>query len=232
MKLLEIPRPEWQDEYNAIMKDSYLSKKYNRERRIRDHRKFISDYMPELKHCTDKNVFDIGCGMGESLEILKEIGHDPVGIDANPVNVCEMGRNYVKMAMLMAERQKLKIDFVGFKKWLYDYKHPENWFYYIFMRGSIEQCFSHHMTGPPHWQTKNAGALSWNITDKLWKEFELFFSVIERLLEDGGYMVIHANGAKNSPKYDDLVLETLKKFPTLQLYKKSGKTFHKIRKMV
>jgi hypothetical protein len=229
MELLPYPRTTWKQEYDELMKDKYLSKKYNRERRIKDLRKFMGSCTPELKHCTKKRVLELGVGMGEWLEICREFGHYPSGLDANPDDVCEMGTPYVKLAQLMAERQKLKVSFVGFKKWMKE-EHSAEEYFYILSRGSIEQMFSDYMVGPPHWQTKDCSQLSWDIGERLTKAFHDFIFILEHILEDGGYIVIHANGAKNSPAYDNLMLTTLKEFPTLHLMKKVGKTFHKIQK--
>jgi hypothetical protein len=230
MKLLEVPRENWQQEYDHLMRDGYLSKKYNRERRIKDLRKFMGEYTPELRHCQKKRVLDIGTGPGEYLEICRELGHYPSGVDAL-LEDCEMGDAYIRLSKLMTERQRLKVAYTGLEAWIKE-EHAVSEFYYIVMRGCIEQIYWRHMDGPRHKETHDASRLSWRIDDELRNKFYNMFFAFEHVLEDGGYLVIHANGAKNSPKYDDLVLRTLEKFPSLQLFKKVGKTFHKIRKVV
>ena len=88
------------------------------------------------------------------------------------------------------------------------------------------------MTGTPHRLTKKASGLAWKIEQHTWDMFYKMFEEFNRILEDGGYIYIWANGSKNNPEYDNLILETLKKFPELQLFKKIGKTRHKIRKVL
>jgi hypothetical protein len=233
LELKKIPYPGWQEKYNKLMKDSYLSKKYNRRRRIKDKRKFMGSCTPELKHCKGKVVLDIGPGPGEWLEICREKGHTPFGIDAK-ITDCEMGDEYIKLSQLMRDRQKLDIFYIGFENWLKketDYKIINNSTFYIVMQGSIEQCFKDYMTGPAHKITKDASQLRWKVEKKTWDIFYKMFAEFDRILEDGGYLVIWANGSKNNTAYDNFILETAKKFPAFKLFKKSGKRFHKFRIM-
>lgn len=230
MKLYEYPRVGWQEEFAKLMQDPYLSKKYNRERRIKDNRKYMGAKTPELKHAKNKRVLDIGPGPGEWLEICREFGHQVWGVDA-PLSDCEMGDEYIRLSKLMTERQKLSVDYCGLQAWLKK-QIGKGKFFYINCRGAIEQCFKDHQAGVPHKVTKNCSGLKWVITQELWDKFEKMFKKFSYILEDGGYIVIHANGSKNNPDYDNLVLETLKKFPELHLMKKEGKLFHKIQKRV
>lgn len=237
MKLYPVPNEDWQKKYNLLMLDSYLSKKYNRERRISDHKKYINNCTPEIKRCTGKNVFEIGCAMGEWLELCRDYGHNVIGIDA-VVTDNEMGNEYAQMSKLMTERQELNVLYTGFDRFLLmdiEYRQgiiTDGSIFYISIRGAIEQIFKEYMHGPPHRQTKDCSQLKWDITPKLWEVFELMFKEFDRILEDGGYIYIWANGSKNNPEYDNLILETLKKFPQFQLYKKEGKLRHKIRKVL
>jgi hypothetical protein len=99
------------------------------------------------------------------------------------------------------------------------------------MQGSIEQCFKDYMEGPPHKITKDASQLRWKVEKRTWDIFYKMFAEFDRILEDGGYLVIWANGSKNNTAYDNFILETAKKFPAFKLFKKSGKRFHKFRKL-
>jgi SAM-dependent methyltransferase len=249
LELKEVPYPGWIEKYNKLMKDPYLSKKYNRRKRIKAKRKFMGNCTPELKHCKAKVVLDIGCGMGEYLEICREKGHIGIGIDAK-ITDCEMGNEYIKMAQLMRDRQKLEIHYIGFDNYL-DGKHfkpiegvidenyevhvfphiQENSIFYIVMQGSIEQCFKDYMEGVPHKVSKKASGLRWKVEKKTWDIFYKMFEEFERILCEGGYLVIWANGSKNNADYDNFILETAKKFPAFKLFKKKGKTFHKFRKL-
>jgi len=236
MELKPIPNPEWQKKYNLLMLDPYLNRKYNREKRIKDHRKYMGNCTPELKNCTGKNVLEIGPAMGEWLEICREFGHNVFGIDA-VVTDNEMGDEYAQMSKLMTERQEIDVLYTGFDRYLLmdlEYRQgiiPNGSIFYINLRGCIEQVFKDYMTGPPHKQTKDCSQLAWKDTPETWEMFERMFTEFDRMLEDGGYIYIWANGSKNNPTYDNYILETLKKFPQLQLFKKVGKVQHKIRKM-
>jgi len=230
MQLHEYPREGWRKDFDGLMKDPYLSKKYNRERRIKDHRKYMGAFTPELKHVKGKKILDIGCAMGEYLEICREFGHEIQGVDA-PLEDCEMGNEYIRLSKLMTERQHIPVDYCGLQAWL-NKAHAAGEYFYINMRGCIEQCFYEHQSGTPHRVTHNAGGLKWIITKELQDKFELMFKMFSHILEDGGRIAIWANGSKNNPEYDNLILETLKKFPELHLVKKIGKLQHKIQKRV
>lgn len=237
MKLYPVPNEEWQKKYNLLMLDPYLSKKYNRERRISDHKKYMNNCTPEIKHCTGKNVLEVGPGMGEWLELCRDYGHNVMGIDA-VIDDNEMGNEYAQMSKLMTDRQELNVLYTGFDRFLLmdiEYRQgiiPNMSIFYINMRGCVEQCFKDCMTGPPHKQTKDCSQLAWKVTQETWDMFDLMFFEFDRILEDGGYIYIWANGSANNPVYDNFILETLKKFPQFQLYKKTGKLQHKIRKVL
>ena len=237
MELRPVPNEEWQEQYNKLMQDGYLSKKYNRERRIADHKKYMNNCTPEIKRCTGKLIFEIGPAMGEFLELCRDYGHNVFGIDA-VIDDNEMGDAYAQMSKLMTDRQQLDVIYTGFDRYLkmdIEYRQGilQNYsVFYINMRGCIEQCFKKYMLGPPHKETKDCSKLAWHITPELWEMFEIMFKEFSRILEDGGYIYCWANGSKNNPEYDNLMLETLKKFPEFQLYKKVGKLQHKIRKVL
>lgn len=237
MKLNPVPNPEWQAQYDKLMQDPYLAKKYNRERRISDHKKYINNCTPEIKRCTGKNVLEIGPAMGEWLELCREYGHNVFGIDA-VVTDNEMGNEYAQMSKLMTERQGIQVLYIGFDQYLQmdlEYRQgviPNFTVFYINLRGCIEQVFKQHMTGPPHKQTKDCSQLAWNETRETWDAFYSMFEEFDRILEDGGYIYSWANGSKNNPVYDNYMLETIKKFPNLHLFKKVGKLQHKIRRMM
>lgn len=232
-KLNPVPSAEWQAKYDELMKDPYLSKKYNRNKRIKDHKEYIKKCTPEITRCIGRTVLEIGPGMGEWLELCSMYGHDGIGIESE-LNESEMGNEYSQMIKLMAERQNLNINFVGFVNYLYSedkFIEPGSIFY-INIRGSIEQCFKDYMTGIPHKITKNAHGLKWNITTELWDLWDKMVAEFDRILEVGGFIYCWANGSQNNPEYDNLWLETLKKYPKLKLFKKEGKLQHKIRKVL
>lgn len=231
MELYPIPRANWQQEYDKLMQDNYLKHKYNRNRRIKDLRKFMGSCTPELKHCTKKRVFEIGPAFSEYLEICREKGHYVSGVDA-PIEDCDMGDEYIRLSRLMTERQKIKVAYIGLQAWVDKEEHAENEFFYIVSRGAINQCYKEHLLGPSHKITKKSNLQSWDMSEALWKKFEKLFYVINHVLEDGGYFYCWANGSANDPMYDHLVLRTLEKYPSLHLMKKIGKLQHKMQKRI
>jgi SAM-dependent methyltransferase len=229
LRLNPVPNAEWQKKYDRLMANPYLSKKYNRKKRLRDHQLYIDNLSPEVKRCKGKLIVDVGSAMGEYLELCRGYGHNVLGVDA-PLNNAEMGDAYIQMSKLMTQRQEIPVYYIGFEKWLDENNLPDESVYLINMRGSINQCFAKYLQGPSHRDTKDSSLQKWDMSPKLWDAMYKMFEEYHRILEDGGYIVIHANGSANNPQYDSLILETLKKFPTFKLYYKKGKTLHKVRK--
>jgi SAM-dependent methyltransferase len=195
---------------------------------------------PEIKQCKGKLILDIGPGPGEWLEICREFGHRIIGIDAR-ITDCEMGSEYIKLSALMRDRQKLNIFYVGLIDYLNQkqtapYPTPpkidDNSVFYINMQGSIEQCFKDYMSGPPHRETKKASGLTWVVDKKLKDIFYKMFAEFERILENGGYIYIWANGSTDNAAYNKLVLDTLDKFPSLELYSNESNRQHKVKKVL
>jgi hypothetical protein len=246
MELKKMPYPSWQVKFDSLMRDPYLAKKYNRIKRIKDKRKYMTAMTPEIKVAKGhgKLILDIGPGPGEWLEICREFGHRVIGIDAQ-INDCEMGNEYIQLSQLMTHRQNLNVFYIGFERFLLGVIdenrpspfvgipaiYPESVFY-INSQGSIEQCFKDYMSGTPHRITKNAAGLSWVVDKKLKDMFYKMFAEFERILEDGGYIFIWANGSTNNAAYNKLIHETLDKFSSLELYANPNKRIHKIRKCV
>ncbi len=236
LELKPIPYNGWQEKYNKLMQDKYLSKKYNRKKRIKDKRAYMGKITPELKHCKGKTVLDIGPGPGEWLEICRDLGHIGIGIDAK-VSDCEMGSEYIKLSRLMTDRQKVEVWYWGFDNYLtqpyneHDLgKIKAGSVFYINSQGSIEQCLKDYMEGPPHRKTKKASGLRWKVEQQTRDIFYTMFQEFDRILEPNGYIVIWGNGAKNVESYDKFITETAEKFPSFKLIKRDGPRFHKFRK--
>ena len=234
MELKQIPNKTWQARYNKLMQDPYLKGKYNRTKRVGEKRKFLSEYCPEIKRNKGKLVLDIGPGPGEFLELCREFGNDIIGIDAKTTD-CEMGDEYIKLSKLMAQRQQLPVHYIGFDEYLNTAEDVHlietASVFYIVLQGSIEQVFRKYMDGPTHKETKKSSGLTWRIDDAQPVILSMF-NEFDRILEDGGYILIWANGSKNNPQYDDMILKALDQHTAFRLYKKQGKTLHKIRKML
>ncbi len=228
MELKKVPNVAWQKKYDKLMTDKYLAAKYNRKRRIKEKRKYITEFCPEIKRVKGKWILDIGPGPGEFLEICREFGHNVFGIDA-PINNSEMGDAYIQLSQLMAQRQKVEVHYKGLE-WFLDLKHTsDKKMFLINSQGSIEQALAKYMSGPRHRKTKDSSQLSWIIDDKLKKIFNKMFSEFHRILEPGGFVLIYGNGAKNVEAYDKLVTETAKRHG-FKLYLKKSHRCHKWRK--
>ena len=230
------PGEWWDKEYAEVMKDSFLKKKYNRERRIADKKKYIDENCAEIKAVKGKVVLDIGPGPGEFLEWCRYYGHRVIGIDSK-LDGGEMGDHYVRLSKLMCDRQKLGVVYCGFEDYLNGQTTTpaqiiqNGSVFWINLQGSLEQCLRDYLDGPPHRQHHQASKLSWRVDDPAtWDIFMRMFTEFARILEPGGWILIHGNGSANNSVYDNYILETLKKIPELKLMKKKQKTWHKIRK--
>jgi hypothetical protein len=84
-------------------------------------------------------------------------------------------------------------------------------------RGSIEQMFSRLMHGPPHHQHHDCQQLSWKESGTTIDIFEHFFQVCKRLLAVGGFILINANGAKNSDWYAKAIVAAAEECGSLRL---------------
>ncbi len=228
-----IPSKTWEDEYNILLKDKYLSQKYNRERRLKDKEEYISKFLPEISKNGFGNILDLGTGMGEFLEILRLYGYNVSGIDAK-LNDCEMGDEYIRLSKLMTERQNLNVKYIGFENILLtgQLPYPSNYFTVINSQGSIEQIFKNHLKGISHKVHKDSKLLEWVIDEKTIKSFKLFFSECHRILNKNGIILIYANGSKDDKKYHKLILDTCSNVLGLKLIYTKSYRIHKFRKIV
>lgn len=221
MKLLDIPYEGWQAEYDRLMKDPYLSKKYDRKRRIKEKRQYITEKLPEVKNCGGF-VVDIGPGPGEFLEVCREFKNKIQGIDAK-IDDCEMGDEYIQLSKLMTDRQRVPVLYNGFE----DYRIPvDQKVTIINMQGSIEQVLKHILDGPSHKQTKKANKLSWRGQLLLESELEHMFKEFNRVLCDGGIVSIWANGTKEDNIYNESICDISRNIGFV-LLKREGKRYHK-----
>lgn len=215
------------EEFKRLMHDPYLSKKYNRAKRLVDKLAYIKSKTPEVLK-PGARVLDIGPGPGEYLEVCRELGAEIQGIDAMPGH-CEMGEPYLRLSQLMTRRQGVPVAYTG----LAGFTIPaEDGFYTVVnSQGSIEQVFKDHLLGPPHRETKKAALLSWNLTPTLTASLDRFLCEVCRVLKEGGVFVVWANGAKNVSDYDRLITERAR-MAGFELIAERKQTFHKWRKPV
>ena len=230
IELYKIPSDKWQTEFEKVMQDPYIQKKYSRIRRLAEKQIYVTDTIPEVMN-GNGNVLDIGCGPGEFLEVCREYGNKIIGIDA-PLDDCEMGNEYIRLSYLMTTRQKVPVKYIGFENILKKGKLPfkDDSFTIINSQGAIEQVFKDHLEGEPHKIHKDCNRLSWRVDNDLRDLFYHMYKEFERILLPGGLCVIYGNGAKNTSEYNALVNEIIERIDGLTIIEQREDRFHKIRK--
>ena len=208
--LKPIRSTEWEEEYNLLMQDTWLRKKLKRESRLKEHYDYIDQYLPEIRTMERGLVIDLGPGCGELLEIARMYKHDILGVDAK-TGAGGMGDSYLRVSQLMTQRQKIPVEYVGFREWVeQEFRNLTSSVVVINSRGSIEQMYHSHMEGESHDRHQCCHRLAWKITGALDDELARMFRVFWMLLRPGGVVRIHANGARNTEAYNKMVLECSK----------------------
>lgn len=226
-KLLPIPSKSWKQRYEALSEDAWIAKKCNRSRRLADHRKYIATYCWELPYLEHGLVIDLGLGCGEFLEYARELGHDILGVDS-PTGEKGMGSKYVQFCALMHERQQIPVDYEPLAKWIYrEHIDKRASVQLVNSRGSIEQMFADYMVGPPHDEHHDCSRLAWKEGVRTIDAFSNFLAVMRLLLTPGGYLVIHANGAKNTDWYDKAIRRAASDIGGLKLCDRWSNRAHK-----
>ena len=194
-------------------KPDWLIRKTDRARRLREQYQWLEENMPSLLTVNNDSIYvDLGCGMGEMLEIARWYGAVAMGVDALS-GTNGMGDDYMDMAAARTAAAGLPVAYVGMMRWL-DEKMQDvdgrrvvtHWT----SRGSFEQMMSHCMSGVPHDVHHDCRRLSWNETQKTVDELESFFSKLRSLSMPSALLVIHANGAANTDWYAKTVVEAAK----------------------
>jgi hypothetical protein len=219
-----VPNPQWQAQYDALTADNqWLAGKVDRKRRLREHAEYLTNFVPELFSIRRGGlVIDLGPGPGELLELTREMGFDVLGIDAKN-GTDGMGDEYLTISKLMAERQELPIEYCGLKKFtMQDDPALAQAAVLINSRGSIEQMFSAQMEGAPHHLHHDSNQLSWLENGSTIDQFVHFFRICTRLLNVGGFMLIHANGAQNSGWYCKAIVKAAEECGGLRLLMREG----------
>ena len=234
LKLFKIENTADHQQLCRLLDDDYIAQKCNRERRIPEQLLYIETFARELLEdvSTDSWIVDIGPGPGEFLEVCRFLGYRTKGYDAS-LEDCEMGDKYVLFSSLMANRQKLDIEYIGFENLISSLPFEDSSVTLINSRGSIEQVFKKYLKGVPHRVHKQSSYLCWQINEELKNTFFIFLKEIERILKPGGIFLIFGNGAMNSPEYDKMLQKLILDTPGLILEKEFSyeNRLHKIRKV-
>lgn len=202
LELKPVPSDEWQLKFDRVMSDEYVSKKYDRKRRLEDKAKFIGLWCEEVTtpEIFDRpRVLDIGPGPGEFLELAKHFGNEVIGIDAE-TGAGGMGEEYLELSRLMTGRQEIMVHYCGVQNFQFGSgtEIEMNSLSFICLQGSFEQCFSQYMIGTPHDVHHDCKKLRWPETEEMIAEFQFVLDMFRDLLQKNGSLVIWGNGASNS----------------------------------
>ncbi len=215
LPLSPAPDANWQKQWDRLMQDDWLRKKLERVARVREHFDYLNQYAPEFWDMEPGTVIDIGPGLGELLEIARACGCGHLGMDTLSGSG-GMGQKYVDAAILMSERQNINTLYTDLGAYgLLDYQFKEGNLTYrclraadvafVNSRGSWEQIFHDHMTGPPHHKHQDCKRLSWQLDKSLQRQWEIAFDFIASILRPGGVFLLHCNGAQNTEAADKLL---------------------------
>ena len=207
-------RLDWSMVYFDIHQNEWLVKKTNIQLQDKRERKYIYNYMPDLRK-GKKDVLDIGCGFGQFLLVCRRYGNKTVGI-IPPLNNYEkkIGLNNsdsLDYELFCRERlQKNRISFIecDFSKAIEEKTMPLNGskFDVINCKHAINlilrKCFN--FNGPLN-EYKNNG--SWIIDDYFYHTIGNMFDLVNNYLKDGGIFFIASLNSSNAKKYSEILKE-------------------------
>ena len=149
--LLELHDSPDKEAILELLKNEYVARKCDRQRRVPEHLSYIEVLGSELinNQLPNQKVIDIGPGPGEFLEICRYLDYEVKGYDAL-LDDSEMGDEYVLYSSLMAKQQQIDIEYVGFENLISALPFDDDSVFFINSRGSIEQVFKQHLKGIPH----------------------------------------------------------------------------------
>ena len=192
---------EWQREWDALMEDEWLRGKLLRERVMREHIDYLSQYVPEFFTAVSPGqVVDIGPGVGVLLEIARAMGHEAIGVDALPGSDSGMGATYVRACELMWQRQGLGVLQIGGRR-LFELAGTIDDVVLFNMRGSLEQTFCEFFNEP----VNHSQDLKWMMGEDLTGALRRMVRFFHGSLRSCGSVVIHANGSRNGRSVDGLL---------------------------
>jgi len=204
-ELLPSPSEEWDARYRRLMKDEYLHNKYNRAARLAEKQDYIRRYCPELIECNSPHlVVDVGCAMGEFLEICRYKGWAVMGVDAS-TGFGGMGDEYLTLSRMLTARQRIEAHYVGLDGYLRIAKsiHHGRKAGFINFQGSFAQCFHEFLDGPHHHEEHCASAQHWRFCNELFAKWRECFSVLRSVAAPAGRLLIVANRTGNRPEWGE-----------------------------
>ena len=215
---------------DELLKDPWLAKKLDPDRRNREISAYFEKYCQELiDEPLDSNyVIDVGPGAGEFLSLARSKGHRILGIDA-PSGDGGMGHNYLQASRLFCEQRDVTVEYIGLSRWLHGNPLAMS-VRFINMRGSIEQCFAQYMEGLPHHVHHDCRQLNWRRTRATQEAFESMMASYRRMLVSGGAVLIHANGSKSGDAWYSHAIEHAAQESNFELVISDGLLLKKWRK--
>lgn len=209
LPLNTVPSAEWQSEFERLMRDPYLAKKYNRAERLQEHMAYIQDFCPEVSRRLPGDVVDIGPGPGEFLELVRMFGNSVYGVDAE-TGTGGMGDGYLSLSRLLCARQRVPVAYGGLPWFVSHLKATreigitaEALFNF---RGSWAQCWHEHIGGEPHHLHHDVRKQYWIFGTKQRDAWLETFEVMHKRLIPGGHVLIAANrlgGSDSQQQYDE-----------------------------
>ena len=194
LPLRPVPSGDWQREFDRLMRDDYLRKKYNREARVKEHLEYIRAYIPEITKSGKGLVVDIGPGAGEFLEWCRKFGWQTLGIEAVSGDG-GMGDEYLRLSKLMHERQKIDVRYCGWQGFV-EYLHSGTCTLkaaLFNLRGSWAQCYADFVDGPAHHLHHDVRQQRWRFGETLRLRWQRAFMVMGQHLLPEGRILIVAN---------------------------------------
>lgn len=195
----------WQDKVAELLRDPYLKGKYDRDRRLREARQYLDDFIKPIQKI---GLFiDIGPGPGELMEVARVLGFSVLGYDA-PSGQGGMGDKYLELSRLLHRRQRLDVRYGGVEQFVGHSEGFAGTAAVVNLRGSIEQCFAEHLDGPPHHLHHDRRQQRWKFDDSLRAKIHWFVARIAVVLGKDGIAAIHCNGTgdeQNTLEFDLLL---------------------------
>lgn len=232
LPLFESPGEDWDSQYEQVMQDSFLQKKYDREVRLSEKWEYLHERLPRLTKPfaeTDSPedsgaieekglVLDLGPGPGEFLEWCRYFGYRVQGVDA-AAGENGMGNAYLSLSRLMTQRQGIPIQYCGFREFIErdDCEIEDGSVACINSQGSIEQACGHLMEGTDLHEHHDCRQMTWRSRSETEEFFVRMLQKFERWLMPGGEIIIYANGAANTKLYERAIEKAAKQAKGLQL---------------
>lgn len=212
--LKPVPYDDWQDDFDTLMRDTYLSQKYSREVRLDEHLDYIRRHCHEVTQKLPGVVVDVGPGPGEFLEWCRHYGNRIYAVDSPPDGLGGMGSGYVKLSRLMLDRQEIPRTGEGWLRFVDQLpaipsmpKELTPGVSLFNFRGSWAQCFAHLVSGPPHHLHHNVQQQRWKWGRQQREEWVDAFEAMVGALLPGGHILIAANRLGEPSEWEIYVRE-------------------------